>query len=158
VSAGVVIERGRNPVLRVVAVAAVGPGILGHELPVVRVVVASFALLRGALESRGIIRRRLVTIAANDGAMRAQQWKLRSTVVKSIDVRPGFGRVASLAAEWGAVRPFSRHAVVEFSLVGILVACRACPIFESERQNFVIAAGCTKLVAVDASNRRVRAG
>jgi len=48
---GVVIERRRNPALRIVALAAVRLSILGHELLVVSVVVAGFALLRRALES-----------------------------------------------------------------------------------------------------------
>ena len=55
-----------------VAVAAMGLGILGRELPVVRVLVAGLTLLRGALESRRIFRRGFMTISANDGAMRAQ--------------------------------------------------------------------------------------
>ena len=50
-SSRVMIERGRNPVLGGVAVAAMGLRILGRELPVVRVLVASLALLRSALES-----------------------------------------------------------------------------------------------------------
>ena len=135
-----------------------GLGILGRELPVVRVLVAGLTLRRSAFESRRIFRRGFMTVSANDSAMRAQQREFRFTVIKSVDVPPRLGIVASLAAERRAVRAFSRHAVVELALVRILVAGGTSPVLEFEWQNFVGAAGCTELVAVDASNRRVCAG
>jgi len=153
----VVIERRRNPVLGGVAVAAMRLRILGRELPVVRVLVASLALLRGALESRRIFFRGLVTIAANHGAMRAQQGEFRFAVVKSVDVRPGLRVVASLTSKRRPIGTFLCHPIIEFSSVWIFVAGRAGPVFKSKRQNLVGAAGCARLVTVDASNRRMRA-
>jgi len=47
----IVIERRRNPALRRVAVPAMGLGVLGHELPIVGVIVARLALLWNALET-----------------------------------------------------------------------------------------------------------
>ena len=47
----VVIESGWHPALRVVAVGAMCLIVLGEELGVVRVVMAGFALCRGALEA-----------------------------------------------------------------------------------------------------------
>ena len=50
-SARVVIEGGRHPALRVVAIAAVGLGVFGEELAVVSIVVAGLTLLWSAFES-----------------------------------------------------------------------------------------------------------
>jgi hypothetical protein len=47
----VVIESGRDPSLRVVAIAAMGLPVFCDELPVMRVLVAIFALLRRAFET-----------------------------------------------------------------------------------------------------------
>ena len=141
VGACVVVECRRNPMLSGVAVPAMGFGVLGRKLPVVRVLVAGFALLRCSLESRRIFRRGLVTIAANDGAVRSKQGEFRFAVVKPVDVRPGLGIVASLAAERHSVCPFPCHAVVELALVRILVAGGASPVFKFERKNLVGAAG-----------------
>ena len=126
--------------LVVVAVAAMGLGVLGRELPIVRIGMACLALLRSPLESRGVFRRCLVTFAASDGAVRSHQREFRLAVVKSADVRPGLGIVACLTAERCAVRPFARHPVVELSLVRILVAGSARPVFKLEWQNLVRAA------------------
>lgn len=51
VSASIVIERRGNPTLRIVAVGAMSLTVFGDELRIVGVLVASFALLRGALEA-----------------------------------------------------------------------------------------------------------
>jgi len=48
-----------------------GLGVLGRELPVVRIGVARFALLWSALESRCVFGGGLVTFATNNGTMRA---------------------------------------------------------------------------------------
>ena len=68
----VVIERRRNPTLGRVTIATMRLGVLGCELPVVRVLVACLALLRRAPKSRGVFRRGFMTIGANDGAVGAQ--------------------------------------------------------------------------------------
>lgn len=49
--AGVVIECGGRPVLRIVAIGAVSPGVFGDELAVVNVGVARLTLLWSALET-----------------------------------------------------------------------------------------------------------
>lgn len=51
VRAGVVIEDGRNPSVGVVAIGAVGFAVFRDKLRIVRVEVASFALLRSAFET-----------------------------------------------------------------------------------------------------------
>jgi len=51
VSAGIVIERGRNPALGIVAINAVRFSVLGLELRIMSIDVASFALLRSAFEA-----------------------------------------------------------------------------------------------------------
>ena len=79
-------------------------------------------------------------------------------MVEPVDVRPGLGIVASLAAERSAIGAFSRHAVVEFALVRVLVAGGASAVFKFEGQDRVAAASGTSLVAVDARNRCVRPG
>jgi hypothetical protein len=89
--------------------------------------------------------------------MRAQQREFRFAVVKSVDVRPGLRVVASLTSERRPIRPFPRHAIVELSLVRVLMASGAGPVFKFEWQNLVGAASCAKLVTVDARNRRMRA-
>ena len=72
-SFGAVVETGWRPVLRVVAVGAVGFVVFrGGELAVVDVIVAGFALLRRACESRGVIGGGFVALRAGDGAMRAE--------------------------------------------------------------------------------------
>ena len=49
--ARVVIKCGGNPMLGVMTIAAMGFGVLGHELAVVGILVAGFALLRRAFET-----------------------------------------------------------------------------------------------------------
>ena len=51
VSPGIVVEGGRHPALGIVAISAVSSSVLGQKLRIVGIVVASLALLRGALES-----------------------------------------------------------------------------------------------------------
>lgn len=72
VGARIVVEGGRRPMLRIVAVGTMSLGILGHKLGVVRVEMAGFALLRGALEAGVVSRGGLVAFAAGNRAMRAE--------------------------------------------------------------------------------------
>ena len=70
---GVMVEGGRHPALRVVAVRTRGLPGLG-ELAVVRIFVTILADLRRVLELYFLFAdRRLVTITALDGAMRSEQ-------------------------------------------------------------------------------------
>lgn len=58
-------------------------------------------------------------------------------MVEAADVDPGAGAVARFAAQSGSIGALLRHALVEFSLVGIGVAGRAGAVLEMERQNLV---------------------
>jgi len=131
--------------------------VLGGKLPVVRVFVARLALLRSAFETRCVFRCGLVTVPADNCAVSSQQGEFRSAVIEPVDVRPRLGIVASLAPEWSSIGALPRHAVIEFALVRILVACGACPVFKFKGKNLVGAAGRTQLVAIDACDCGVRA-
>lgn len=72
-SALVVIEGGRHPMLRPVAVRAQNLARPILELPSVRILMAGFAFLRGPLElNLARARNRLMALSAAHGAMRAQ--------------------------------------------------------------------------------------
>lgn len=133
----IVVKRRRYPLLNIVAVRAMGLPVLRHKLSFVEIDVARLALLRRALESRLIRRRRLVTISARHGAMRAHQRELRLRMVKPVDIRPRPRVVASLAAKRRPVSSSPCHPVVKLPFVRILVAGRARAILEVERQNLV---------------------
>ena len=153
---GVVIKCRRHPALGVVAVRAVRLPIPGHELPVVSIVVAGFALLWRAFEPRLSLRRGLVAFPAGHRAVRAQQRKLRFGVVEPVDVRPGLHGVARFAPKRRSIRPLPRHRSVELALVRILVARRAGAILKLEGQDLVHAPAHAKLVAIGARHSHVR--
>ena|SRR3974377_320276 len=85
----VVIEGGRNPSLGIVAIAAVGFTVLGDELRIVGVVVASLARLWSAFEARLIVGGGLMAFTAGHCAMRANQRELGLGMIESVDVCPG---------------------------------------------------------------------
>lgn len=94
----IVIERGGNPALRIVAIRTGGLARL-CKLPCMNVLVAILANLRCSLElhlraSHGS----LVTRGAFHRSMRAEQRKLRLCMVESADVRPRSRVVAGFAA------------------------------------------------------------
>jgi len=86
----VVVERGWGPVLRIVAVRAVGFVVPGYELVVVDVVVAGFASLRRACKARGVIGGGFVALRTGDSAMRAEKREFCFGVVEAGYVRPRF--------------------------------------------------------------------
>lgn len=72
VSAGIVIEGGRNPALSVVAIDAVSLAVFSDKLRIVSVNVAGFALLGSAFEARFVTGGGFVAIATGYGTMRAE--------------------------------------------------------------------------------------
>jgi len=79
-------------------------------------------------------------------------------MVEAVDVSPGFGAVASLAAEGSAVCALAGHLFCELTLVRILVASGASAIVKVERENFVSAPGKANLVAVRTGDRNMCSG
>lgn len=77
-------------------------------------------------------------------------------MIESVDVAPRFDVVASFAAEECAVRTFAGHLLIKFTLMRILMACRAGTVFEVEGKNFIRAATEAKLVAIGTGNCDVR--
>ncbi len=73
--------------------------------------------------------RRLVAINARHRTMRSYQRELGGVVIEASQIRPGFRRVADLAAGH-AFHIRSHHALFELSPVRILVTRRARPVFE----------------------------
>lgn len=132
----VMVEQGRLPFGCVVAVATWCDliRIELRELPVVDILMALLALLRRLLEVHidelGFQVRRLVAIDAGDRAMRAGQWKRRRAVIKAVQLFPGLGRVAGLAAHRLAILADLGHALLELSMMHVLMAGRARQVFE----------------------------
>jgi hypothetical protein len=154
----VVIERGGLPSLDNVAIRALRDSILRGELPGMRVAVTRFAILRCSLELDFMCAlNRLVALAAGHRAISPGQRELCFRVVETRDVDPRPRVVACLATQGSAVGTPQRHALLEFALVGIRVACRACSILEMERQDFVCASAKANLVAIRARNGGVGA-
>ena len=96
-----------------------------------------------------------MTIAALDGAVRAEQREFRFRVVKTVDVRPGPHVMAGFAAEGRAVGAALRHAVLELAVMRIVVACRTGQVLEMEGQDFVGAACGAYLMAIGARHGRM---
>lgn len=158
-SALIVIKYGWDPALHYVAVRAWRYPGLGRELVRVRVSMALFAFYRRPLELYFMSsRKRFMAIPARYHAVCSHQIEFRLGVVKPFYINPGPHIVASLAPQRGSIRSAQRHAILEFPLVGIFVACRARAVLEMERQNFVGAPGQSDLVAFRAGNRGVRPG
>lgn len=99
-----------------------------------------------------------MAVRASHRAVRAEKRELRFRVIKSVDVAPGLCAVAGFAAKRSAIGSLSRHFSAEFALMRILVARGAVAIFELKGKHFVCAARQARLVAIRASNCRVRAG
>src|SRR6267143_5250093 len=66
--------------------------------------------------------------------------------------------MAGFASLRRAVGTAPRHALIEFAMMDILMAGGAGPIFEMERQDFILPSGGTDFVAIGASNGGMRAG
>src|SRR5271165_5671345 len=78
-------------------------------------------------------------------------------MIEAVDVCPGLYVMAGFATERSAVGTLASQAIVEFTLVGILVTSGAITIFEMIGNDFVGATGGAKFVAVSAGDRYVSA-
>lgn len=99
-----------------------------------------------------------MAFAARYCAVGPDQRELGFGMVEAIDVCPGANVMAGFAAEGGAVGAFASHAIVELTLVGILVAGGAGAILEMEGKNLVGASTQAGLVAIGAGDSYVSAG
>ena len=124
----VVIEGRRLPLGGVVAVSARSDFVFVElgELAAVRVFVALLAFLRSLLEVHinklGFQVGRLMAVDASDRTMRALQAEGGGVVVEAIHFTPGLGSVAGLATHRLAVLPDLFLALLELTMVDILMA------------------------------------
>ena len=154
----VVIECGRHPSLRGVALRARNFLPSGDELAAMRIGMALLAPLRRSLELDFLLTWSwFVATVAGHCPMSPEQREFRLAVVEALDVYPRFRVVACFAAKGSAIRPAACHPIVEFSMVRIGVAGRATAIFKMERQDFVGRVRHPRFVAVVAGNGYVRA-
>ena len=79
-------------------------------------------------------------------------------MIEASDINPRPGTMAGFATKCGAIRPFLRHAVFEFALMRIGMACGAGAVREMERQNLVGPSAEAGLMTLCARNCDVRAG
>jgi len=115
-----------------VAIGARGlPGF--RKLTRVRVLVTVLTDLRGAFEL-DLFRadRRLVAIAAQGYAVRPKKWEFGFRVVEAVDIGPRAHVVASFAPQKRAVGALRGHAILEFSVMRILVAGGAAHVLPTE--------------------------
>ena len=147
----IVIEGRRFPALNRVAVRARRNAILGGELSCVCVGVASVAVLRRSFEL-DVMRasKRFMAIAASDHAVRSDQIEFCLRVVEPLYVNPGANIVAGFATRGCSIHAAKGHAIVEFTLVRIVVARRAGAVLEFERQDFILPPAQPGLVAFGA--------
>ena len=152
----VIKHRGRPPLVHM-AIAALCNSIFDCKLSAVRICVTGLTILRRALELDFVRARQcLVTFAASDTSMCADQWKLRFRVVETADVDPGLGAVAGFAAQRGSIGALPGHAVLELALVDIVVAGGASAVLEVERQDLVRSSAKARFVALGARDGHVR--
>ena len=155
-SAGVVVEGGRHPALRIVAIDAMSFSVLGDELRIVGILVARFALLWGAFEARLVTGGGFVAFTASNRAMSANKRELGLGMIEAIHVCPGAHAVAGFAAEGSAIGALASHAIVELTFVRIFVAGSTVAVFKMERKNLVGAATKAGLVAIGTRDSHVR--
>lgn len=130
-----------------------------RKLACVGVFMAVLTDLRRAFELHFFpTRRHLVTIAALHRTMRTEKRKLRFRMVEPADVRPGSRIVASLAAKRRAIGATLRHAILEFAMMRVVVACSAGHIFKDKRQDLVRTARGSHFMAIGTRHRGVRPG
>ena len=119
---------------------------------------ARFAGLRCSLElNLRLTCGNLVASAAGYRAVDTPQRERRTRVIETVDVDPRPGAMASLTAKLRAIWPSSLHPLFELPVMWIDMACSACAVGEAERQNFVMPVSQPDLMAIRASDRRVRA-
>ena len=131
--APVVVEQGRLPLRRVVAIRASRIFSVARELPGVLIVVAFLAFGWGTLEIhvalRGFQVRRAVAGRASDGSVSSGQRKPGRRMIETREVPPGFCGMADFASGASSgCRPL-RHAFRKLAFVRVRVAGRAGPLF-----------------------------
>lgn len=156
-ASGVVEGRG-HPAHRVVAIDAMGAAIFRRELTIVCILVAGFAEFGCAFEAGLVASGGLMAIRAGHRAMGSEERERSFRMIEAVDICPGFCGVAGLAAEGRPAGALADHAVVEFAVVGIVVAGGAAAVLEMERNGFVHSARRTQFVAIGAGNGDVSAG
>ena len=130
-----------------------------RKLACVSVFVTILTNLRRTLELHGFLtRRNLVTSSTIHGAMRPKQRELRPRMVESSYVRPGPYIVAGFTTKRCPTGPALRHAVFELTVVWIGMTRRAAHILKMERQDFVGAACCSRLMTIGAGHGGVCSG
>ena len=139
------------------AVAAFSDPVFRGKLACVRIGVAPLAIFRRSCKLNLVrIGKRLVALAARRRSMRANQSKFCFRMVEAANVDPRSRVVARFAAKRRAVGAFLRHAILEFSLVRIGVAGRACAVRKMKRQNLVRSSPEARFMALRASDGHVR--
>jgi len=137
VRAGIVVERRRNPALRIVAVGARSFSRL-CKLARMDVLVAILTNLGSALELHLLgSNRDLVTGTAAHGAVCPKQWKLRFCMVETIHVGPRTCTVAGLTAKRRAVGAALCHPFLEFTMMRIGMARGAVHVGEAEGHDLI---------------------
>lgn len=155
----IVVKCGRRPALVHVAIRAFCDSVFGGKLAAVRIRVASLAILRRSLELNFVSAgKRLVAFAASGHAMSPDQGKFCFRMVETADVDPGPCAVACFTAQRDSIGALQRHAILEFSLMGIGVAGSARAVREMERQNLVSSSAKARFVAIRAGDGHVSSG
>lgn len=151
------VERRGCPFLWVMAIRARRCPGLGRKLAAVCVPVAFLTFLGRPFELRFLrAGNRLMASTAGDGPVRSDQRKLRSAVIESAHFGPGARVMAGFATRRRAVRTFSSHAPVGFTVMRIGVARRAGLISKVEGNNLVRPASDSNFVAIIAGHGNVR--
>jgi len=135
-----VIEQRGLPFRAVMAVGAGGSVTLGDELLSVNVLVAVLALHGGGFEIHidqlGFEVWRFVAVDARRGPMCSEQGELGLGMIEGGEFLPRLGAMAGLATGGSFVDAELRHALVELSLMGIIVATgavEALPMIDNRR-------------------------
>ena len=158
-SALIVVKCRGRPALVHMAIPTFCDSVLGNKLAAVRIRMTGFAILRRSLELNLVgTGRHLVTFITCDRAMGSKQSKFCFRMVKASNVDPGSGAVACFAAQRRSIGALLRHALLEFSLVGIHVTGRASAVLEMERQNLVYSSAEAGFVALRAGDGHVSSG
>lgn len=154
----VMIEGGRHPALRIMAICAMRLAVFRLELSVMRIVVTRFTGLGRTLKARLVSSRRLVALATGNRPVRTKQGELGLRMVEAIDIAPRLDVVTRFATKRLPVGAAAGHTIVELTFVGILVAGGAGAILKVKRKYLVGTAGETGFVAIRARDSDVSTG
>ncbi len=158
-SALIVVERRGRPALIHMAISTFCDSFLGNELAAVWICMTRLAIRRRSLKLNFVrTRGRFVTFITSDRAMSPDQGEFRFRMIEASNVDPGFGVVTRFTAQRRSIGALQCHAVLEFALMGIGVACSASAVREMERQNLVCSSAKARFVAIRASDGHVGSG